>query len=545
MSLAALGWVDREQTDWSIPRYNQSGRQAALNAARESIVLLKNDASVLPLDKKTTKSILVVGPNAYPAVPVGGGSARVEPFSAVSFLEGLSNYLGADAQVHYARGLGTFADMAEATNFSTAASNGQPGLNAEYFSNTDLQGTPAITRTERRMNFGQGSRMVLPTESASWRWTGYYTPQAAGSHDIFVHTSGENSGSYRLYVDDKLLLDNWSENRALVNYITLPFDNTAHKVVLEHKGRQGVGPFGARLRLGIVRHGQFVSEEAKKLAAKTDAVVVAVGFDQDTESEGADRTFKLPPGQEELIQELAAINKKTIVVVTSGGSVDMNAWIDRVPALLEAWYPGQQGGTALAEILFGEVNPSGRLPVTFERRWEDNPVHDSYYPEAGTKRVVYKEGVFVGYRGYERAGTQPLFPFGSGLSYTTFKYSNLSVKPAVSDSNAKGPRYEVSFDLANTGSREGAEVAQVYVGAAPTKVPRPVKELKGFSKVSLRPGERKHVSILIDGRALSYYDVDAKQWRAEPGTFEVLVGRSSAQIELRAKLNLTTAIASR
>src|SRR6185295_11961382 len=151
------------------------------------------------------------------------------------------------------------------------------------------------------------------------------------------------------------------------------------------------------------------------------------------------------------------------VVMTSGGSMDMNAWLDRVPALVEAWYPGQEGGTALAEILFGDVNPSGRLPVTFERQWEDNPVHDSYYPAAGTKRVVYKEGIFVGYRGYERNGTRPLFPFGSGLSYTTFTYWNLSIKPgtsAMSNTFFDGPLYEVSFDVKNTGLREGADVAQ-------------------------------------------------------------------------------------
>ena len=270
--------------------------------------------------------------------------------------------------------------------------------------------------------------------------------------------------------------------------------------------------------------------------------MVAAGFDPETESEGADRTFRLPPGQDELIQEMAAANKNTIVVMTSGGSVDMNAWVDRVPALLEAWYPGQEGGTALAEILFGDVNPSGRLPVTFERRWEDNPVHDSYYPEAGTKRVVYKEGVFVGYRGYEHNGTKPLFPFGSGLSYTTFKYSNLSIKPvagAAPSGDSSGPRYEVSFDVKNTGTREGADVAQVYVGDTQTKVPRPAKELKGFVKVSLRPGETKKVSVILDSRALSYYDVNAKQWRAEPGDFDVLVGRSSEQIELRGKLTVT------
>ena len=189
------------------------------------------------------------------------------------------------------------------------------------------------------------------------------------------------------------------------------------------------------------------------------------------------------------------------------------------------------------------MNPSGRLPVTFECRWEDNPVHDSYYPEAGTKRVVYKEGVFVGYRGYEHNSTKPLFPFGFGLSYTTFKYSNLSIKP-VSNSES-GPRYEVSFDVKNTGTREGAEVAQVYVGDTQTKVPRPAKELKEFLKVSLRPGETRKVSVMLNSRALSYYDVKAKQWRAEPGDFNVLVGRSSEQIELRGKLTLAGSVGGR
>lgn len=538
-----FGWFDRDQTDWSIPRFNQQGRQVALNAARESLVLLKNEGNLLPLNKGKIKSILVVGPGAYPAVPVGGGSARVEPFSAVSYLEGLSNYLGPDVQVHYSRGVPTFAEMAEATIFTTAATNGQPGLNAEYFNNPDLQGTPAVSRTERRMNLGQGSRMVLPSESASSRWTGYFVPKASGAHDIFVHTSGENGGAYRVFLDDKLILDNWTLNKALANYVTIMLEPGAHKVVLERRGRsQGFG--GARTRLGIVRQGQFVTDEAKKLAARVDVVVVAAGFDQDTESEGADRTFYLPPGQNELIQEMSAANKKTIVVMTSGGGVDMVPWVDRIPALLEAWYSGQQGGVALAEVLFGDVNPSGRLPVTFERRWEDNPAHDSYYPEANTKRVVYKEGVFIGYRGYERAGTKPLFPFGFGLSYSSFKYGNLTIKPVASaeSSGTAGPRFEVAFEIKNTGTREGADVAQVYVGDTQTTIPRPAKELKGFAKVSLRPGETKKVSVILDSRALSYYDVSAKQWRADPGAFDVLVGRSSEQIELRGKLTLTTAV---
>jgi beta-glucosidase len=234
------------------------------------------------------------------------------------------------------------------------------------------------------------------------------------------------------------------------------------------------------------------------------------------------------------------VNKNTVVVLTSGGSADMNGWLDSVPALIQAWYPGQEGGTALAQILFGEVNPSGRLPVTFERRWEDNPTYANYYPAADTKRVEYKEGVFVGYRGYERNNTKPLFPFGHGLSYTTFKYSNLSVKPVTGGTAASaGPRYEVSFDVQNTGSREGADVAQVYIGDRHAKVPRPGKELKGFAKVNLRPGGTTRLVVALDARALSYFDVSAKQWRADPGDFDVLVGRSSEQIELRGKITLS------
>jgi beta-glucosidase len=221
----------------------------------------------------------------------------------------------------------------------------------------------------------------------------------------------------------------------------------------------------------------------------------------------------------------------------------MNSWLDKVRAVLQVWYPGQEGGTALAEVLFGDVNPSGRLPVTFERRWEDNPVYDSYYPPPGSKRVEYKEGVFVGYRGYEKKGVKPLFPFGHGLSYTTFKYQGLSITP-VEGNNSSGPRFEISFDIQNTGSRGGSEVAQVYVADGHARIPRPAKELKGFVKVNLRPGETRRVSVTLDGRSFAYYDTGTKQWRAEPGAFKVLVGHSSEQIELRGNLTLTAAQAS-
>jgi beta-glucosidase len=324
----------------------------------------------------------------------------------------------------------------------------------------------------------------------------------------------------------------------MVNQSTFSFDRTPHKVVLEHHGRSNW--LGGRFRLGIVRHDSVVTSEAKKLAAKADVVVLAVGFDPESESEGADRTFFLPPGQDQLIQEITSANKNAVVVITGGGAVDMNSWLDHVPAVLQAWYPGQEGGTALAQILFGSVNPSGRLPVTFERRQEDNPTCDSYYPEKDGAKVVYKEGVFVGYRGYEHNGKKPLFPFGHGLSYTSFGYRNLKIGEFNSESGRNPSQvFRVSFDVTNTGKREGAEVAQVYVADNHAKVPRPAKELKGFTKVSLKPGETRHVTVALDQRALSYYDADSKQWRADPGEFEVLVGHSSDQIELRGKINWT------
>jgi beta-glucosidase len=524
-----FGWLDRDQIDPSVPRYNQQGRQAALQAAREAMVLLKNDGGLLPLSKKGIKSVAVIGPNAYPAVPVGGGSGRVQPFMATSFLEGVSNALGTTATTHYHRGLPTLDEIAEATRFSTTETGGETGVRVEYFDNEELARAPVLTRTEERIQIGSTSRATLPDKTLSDRWTGYYTPPTPGTGVVFVQTTGEDGGFYRLYVDDALVLDHWTSGKALVDSASLSLAPKPHKIVLEHRGRSRW--LGGRLALGILRPGQIVDPEAKALAARSDVVVLAVGFDPVTESEGADRSFGLPPGQDELINEIAAANKNTIVVLTSGGGMDMTPWLQRIPALLQAWYPGQEGGTALAEILFGDVNPSGRLPATFERRWEDNPVHDSYYPEPGTKRVVYKEGVFVGYRGYGRAGTKPLFPFGYGLSYTTFKYGNLALKPLAER------RYEVSFDVTNTGSRAGAEVAQVYVGRTGANPARPSQELKGFAKVTLSAGQTIRLAVTLDDRAFSSYDVAAKKWSVEPGDYQVLVGHSSEQIELKGRLS--------
>ncbi len=497
-------------------------------------MLLKNDGNLLPLKKNEIKSVLVVGPDAYPAVPVGGGSARAVPFEAVSFLQGISDYVGSAGKVYYSPGLRTVQQMAHDTTFSTTASGDQPGLQAEYFTNPDLQGKPYLSRTEQHVDFGQPSQANLPEESVSSRWTGYYTPRAAGKFDLFVGSTGEDGGSYRLYVDDKLVLDDWTVSKELLGVATLAFDTNPHKIVLEHHGHSRW--HGRHLRMGIVAEGSYVLPDAKKLAAQADVVVIAAGFDPDSEAEGADRTFHLPPGQDELIQAMSAANKNVIVLLTAGGGVDMNEWLEQIPALLQVWYPGQEGGKAAAEILFGEVNPSGRLPATFERHWADNPVHDSYYPAEATNRVVYKEGVFVGYRGYEHNGTKPLFPFGYGLSYTTFKYANLTIKPADSTTKSNGlaaPLYQISFDVTNTGTREGADVAQVYVSDPQSRVPRPAKELKGFARINLQPGETKTSTITLDSRAFAYYDTAAKQWRTDATEYQILVGRSSQDIQLR------------
>ncbi len=268
--------------------------------------------------------------------------------------------------------------------------------------------------------------------------------------------------------------------------------------------------------------------------------LVAAGFDQDSESEAGDRTFALPYGQDELIRAMAAANKKVIVAVTSGGNVDSNAWLDRVPVLLETWYGGQDVGRALAEILLGEVNPSGHLPATFERHAEDNPTFANYYPEPGTKRVVYKEGIFVGYRGYEHNHTKPLFPFGYGLSYTTFKFANLAVSPETAGAN---PQVTVTFDVTNTGSRKGAEVAQVYLSPDHAKVERPERELKGFERVLLEPGETKHLSVTLDARAFAYWSTEGKRWTIEPGKFTVRVGDSVASTPLTGNVEITAATA--
>jgi beta-glucosidase len=271
----------------------------------------------------------------------------------------------------------------------------------------------------------------------------------------------------------------------------------------------------------------FRNESA--LAARDDVAIVCVGFDPETEAEGFDRTFGLPPGQSELIEAVARANPRTIVVLNSGGAVNMTGWIDHISALLEAWYPGQEGGRAIAEILLGKVDPSGKLPATFEGHWGDAEA-DRNYPGTNGK-VFYREGIFVGYRYFDHARVKPLFPFGYGLSYTNFAYSQLAV-------TADGLNERVAFDVKNTGSRAGAEVAEVYVQEDHPIVPRPVKELKEFARVLLARGQTQRVKVDLDRSAFAHYDAAIHAWKVDPGQFEILVGSSSEDIRLRGAVSL-------
>jgi beta-glucosidase len=526
-----FGFLDQAQTDIGIPAYSQEGRQVALELAQGSMVLLKNTGNLLPLDESKLKTIAVIGPDAYPAVISGGGSAETKPFNAVSYLEGISNRLGTKAKVLYAVDVPPLDEVFESSEFVTAP-GGESGLNGEYFSNEELRGTPALVRVDKRVHFdwGEGSfAKGEPVDHFSIRWTGYFVPKESGDYKFY--TSADDG--VRLYVGDDIAIDDWLPHSQTLDIATRHLDaGQAVKVRLEYFDSVSSAIVG----FGVTRAEAYVGRATKPLAEKADAVIICVGFDPKTEGEGFDRTFQLPGGQDELIRQISAVNKNVIVVLTAGGNVDMSRWIDNVPAILHAWYPGQEGGTALAQVLLGDVSPSGKLPASFERRWEDSPVFQTYYPENHGNHVEYSEGIFMGYRYFDQSLTKPRFPFGYGLSYTTFAYGNLSVTPQAG--NLDQP-VSVSFDVKNTGHREAAEVAELYVGDAHAGAPRPPKELKGFSKVNLNPGETKRVTLTLNRRAFSFYDVVKKDWGADPGDFTILVGGSSDSVQLSGKFTLT------
>lgn len=302
----------------------------------------------------------------------------------------------------------------------------------------------------------------------------------------------------------------------------------------------GLGQLGKNYPVQLIEPADkldYNTPENVKALESASSVIICAGFDTETEKENHDRTFTLPEGQDAMIKFAAAHNSNVIVVIYSGGGFDMTAWKDDVKAIIMGWYPGQEGGLALARMLAGEFSPSGRLPMSIEACWEDNPVHDSYYikEKAENKRgftnryVTYNEGVFMGYRGYDRLGTKPLYPFGYGLTYGDFEYSNLSVVPS-------GDGIDVKFTLTNNGKMAAAEVAQVYVGELCPSVPRPVKELKGYARVQLGKGESKSVTVHLGKEAFAFYDVDIHDFRVNAGKFSIMVGASVGDIRLNTEV---------
>jgi beta-glucosidase len=548
---ADFGWLDRPQLDTGIPRYNLEGRAASLQAALEGAVLLKNENDALPLDKSAIKTIAVIGPTATQTVTTGGGSGEVVSFANTNLLVGVSNFLGEQTKVLYARGLYSINQMSRLTHFTTDPQGTISGVTHVTFAKANLEGdvtstvveptlgTPGSTRRtpeEQELNALTAHRNASPYIRAtnSSKWTGYFTPAEAGQYSIFIQTDGK----YRLLVDDAVVFDSSVIPKYILNQAAIELTRAPHKIVVEQLSQQ-IGSVSG-MRAGIAALNTIVEKDALEMASKSDAVILAVGFNASSESEGGDRSFELPVGQDQLIEQIAALGKKTVVVITSGGSVDVSGWQDKVQGILETWYAGEEGGTAAARLLFGEDNPSGHLPISWEKRIVDNPSYAHYYPDPGTDKVVYREGIFMGYRGYERNHVAPMYPFGFGLSYTTFSFGNLKSAPAPDG------HFTVTFDVKNTGKRAGATVAQLYISEISPTIERPAKELKGFERVSLRPGETKHVVLNLNPRSFSYFDVKGSAWKADAGKYKLLLGESSqnAQQEITIQLPrpLTTSI---
>ena len=539
----SFGWLDHPALDTSIPRYNLQGRAVSLQAALEGAVLLQNTGNALPLDRSQIKTIAVIGPTANQTVTTGGGSGEVVSFANTNLLVGVSDYLGDGAKVLYARGLRSINQMAYLTHFTTEADGKKRGVTHVTFSEADLKGQQTATTVEpvlvvegstrRQPELQELNALTSHRDSSPYRgtptsgqWTGYYTAEADGSYTVFAQTDGR----YRLLLDGAVVFDSSVVPKAILNQANITLAKGPHKLVMEQLSTAFASVSG--MRVGIAPLSTIVEPDALEMASHADAVVLAVGFNASSESEGGDRKFELPVGQQQLIEQIAALGKKTIVMITSGGSVEVASWKDKVQGIFETWYAGEEGGKAAAALLFGDADPSGHLPISWEKKIDDNPSFSHYYPDPGTNKVVYREGIFMGYRGYEHNHVQPLYPFGFGLSYTTFGFSNLK-----SVATPEG-RATVSFDVKNTGSRAGATVAQVYVGETKPTLARPEKELKQFARVSLQPGETRHVELQLDPRSFAFFDVASKSWHANAGGYTVMLGDSSAAIQQTTRLTL-------
>lgn len=526
---AAFGWLDRPQLDESIPQNDPASAAVALDVARAGAVLLKNDRAALPFTPGSVKRVVVLGYHAAaPKSICGGGSAYTTPFEVTTLLDGLREVAGTTMEITYfpAVRYPSLHALAGQSRFETE--DGQPGLRGEYFTNLDLAGTPTLTRVDEHLQFfwpnGTPEPSVLPPPHFSVRWTGVIRPTRSGLHRFSCRTGDL---VFRATLEGQPLFGNWTERNCAPQTVAVELEaGRSYALRIEAKPIRGYN--------NIWFGWQHTDEErvdydaAIAAARAADAVIVTTGFMQEWESEGFDRTFALDETHEQLIRDAAAANPRTAVVLWAGGAVDAARWIDRVPAAIFAGYPGQNGGQALAEILLGQVNPAGRLPFSWERAAADRSSF-AHYPAVNGKSH-YAEGVFIGYRGHDRSGVPPLFAFGHGLGYTTFRWDNLRLDKQRLQS---GDELTLTVDVTNTGTRAGADVVQIYVADRQASLPRPAKELKGFAKVFLPPGETRAVNIHLPSRAFEFWHPDRRVWVTEPGEFEILAGRSAADIAAR------------
>lgn len=501
-------------------------RQITRQTATESLVLLKNKNKILPIDINKVRSIAVIGPNADKARIGGGGSAQVTPFYTVSPLEGIKNLVGDKAKVEFSAGLVALEDTQPipTENLRTPDMKSN-GLSGDYFANMTFEGKPAFTRIDKNLDFHWATNSPAenyPADLFSNRWTGYLVANVSGKYAISLSS---NDGG-RLYLDDKLIVDVWGDHATLKGATAIELKaGEPRKIRIDHYESRG----NADLVLGWrLLEGNEILQKAVETAKNSDIAILFTGLSDAVEAESRDRLdLNLPSQQVELIEAVTRANPKTIVVNTSGSPVLMDKWIGKVPAIVQAFYYGQEGGNSIADVLLGKVSPSGKLPATFLKRWEDSPAYGRY---PGTeKSISYDEGILVGYRWFDTKNIEPQFPFGHGLSYADFKYSNLKIN--------KSKSLIVTFELENIGKFDGAEVAQIYIQDLKSSLPRPVKELKGFNKVFLKAGEKKTVSIELKPDAFALYD-PKKGWIAEKGDFKILVGSSSRDIRLTSDYKL-------
>jgi len=524
-----LGLFDHQYSPNSDLINTKEHQKIAYKAAVEGIVLLKNNNNALPLNLKTLKSIAVIGPNAAIARTGGGGSSMVTPVYSVSPLGALKNKLPKNIKINFAEGLKLNGDSnpINAKYFYQPGNNEKlSGLKAEYFNNINLEGKPAVTKIDKQVNFDWGGGSPFPNfpeDNFSVRWTGKLKAPDTGE---FIIDVSSDDGT-RLYINDKLVIDDWNDHAFLSNTYKTHFEKgKLYNIKLEYYEHTG----GAIVKLGWRKPNDELIKDAVDAAKNSDAALVFAGTSSNIESEGFDRdNLNLPDSQDEFIQKIAGANKNTIVVITSGSPVLMSNWLDKVNAVVETWFGGDEIGNAVADVLTGKYNPSGKLPITFPKKWEDCSAYDSYHKQDSISN--YSDGIFVGYRYFDKENIEPLFPFGYGLSYTQFSFNNMKVMTS-------GDNFIVTFDIKNTGNIKGAEVPQLYIHDMNPIIEKAPKELKRFSRVTIEPGETKNVEFKLTKNDFKYYDSSNHNWTVNPGDYEILVGSSSRDIKLSNKITL-------